>query len=135
MLFLSPASMRKGEKTFQSSQFKSKGCKGKKMEKCFLCLCQTEEMRKCQKCDNDIFACCSEHFALHRSENHCNPFKVSHKEGIGRILEASRRIEPGELIFRETPLTIGPLHESSPMCLVCGNKKEVRGLNFNFCSG
>ncbi|XP_059093239.1 SET domain-containing protein SmydA-8-like isoform X3 [Tigriopus californicus] len=32
---------------------------------------------------------------------------------------ATRRIEAGQLIFKETPLTVGPLHETKPVCLVC----------------
>lgn len=49
----------------------------------------------------------------------CFPYEVVQKEGIGRCLVATRKIEPGELIFQEDALTIGPLHDTKPVCLGC----------------
>ena len=40
-------------------------------------------------------------------------------EGVGRCVEAARDIRPGELIFREEALVIGPNHDTPPLCLSC----------------
>lgn len=47
---------------------------------------------------------------------------------------ASRDIKPGEVIFREEPLTFGPSDNSKPVCLGC-YKRIVRIIILNFaCS-
>ena len=95
-------------------------------QRCFLCreYCQRETERKCEKCR--IAACSDQHFSLHFESDgeFCYPYKVSRKESIGRVLIAARKIKAGELIFRETPLTFGPLHESQPVCLTCLKKVQ-----------
>ena len=39
--------------------------------------------------------------------------------GVGRALVATRDIAAGELVFEERPLTVGPLHDTPPVCLGC----------------
>ncbi len=38
---------------------------------------------------------------------------------FGRILVATREIHPGELIFAERPLVVGPAGKFKDVCLVC----------------
>ena len=42
--------------------------------------------------------------------------------GVGRALVATRDIAAGELVFEERPLTVGPLHDTPPVCLGCFGK-------------
>ena len=42
--------------------------------------------------------------------------------GVGRALVATRDIAAGELVFEERPLTVGPLHNTPPVCLGCFGK-------------
>lgn len=89
------------------------------LDKCFLCG-HDRDLISCPKCGQVAF-CGPEHGSLHSDEEleECYPYKVDHKEGVGRCLVATRQIEAGQLIFKETPLTVGPLHETKPVCLVC----------------
>jgi hypothetical protein len=50
-------------------------------------------------------------------ENGCYPYKVEEREGVGRILVATRDIQPGDIIFRETQLVIGPSKRTHPVCI------------------
>ncbi len=52
----------------------------------------------------------------------CAPFRVSRREGVGRCLVATRDVDAGELLFVERPAVVGPLHETSPVCLTCFKK-------------
>ena len=63
--------------------------------------------------------CSDQHRALHEDRGQCLPFLVTFKEGVGRCVVAARDIAPGELIFREEALVIGPNHDTPPLCLSC----------------
>jgi len=54
------------------------------------------------------------------------PYAVSSKPGVGRCLVATRDLDPGDLILKETPLVVGNLHDTPPICLACW--KIVDGL-------
>ena len=47
-----------------------------------------------------------------------------------RYMVAARDIKPGELIFTEEPLGLGPNHSTLPCCLDC--MKQVLNLNDTF---
>ena len=85
---------------------------------CFLC--QTSCDEKCNHC-NLVYFCCEEHFKLHRleSENYCFPYRAAFKEGIGRILVATRTIKAMELILIDPGTVIGPNYTTTPACLEC----------------
>ena len=42
---------------------------------------------------------------------------MSRMEGVGRMILAARDIEPGEEIFREKELVVGPSRRVPPVCL------------------
>ena len=59
-------------------------------------------------------------FYIHKDGSNCYPYRVAESiEMGGRHMVATRDIEAGELILRETPLTVGNLHETPPVCLAC----------------
>ncbi|XP_017880186.1 SET domain-containing protein SmydA-8-like [Ceratina calcarata] len=47
-------------------------------------------------------------------------YKVSQSEKLGRYLQAAKDLNPGEVILRETPITVGPITSSKDLlCLSC----------------
>jgi hypothetical protein len=94
-----------------------------------------------------VWFCGDEHRDLHRppltgddddagSHSSCYPYLVSNIDGIGRCLVAARNIEPGELVFKERPVAVGPLHDTPPVCLTCFQKViEACYLWSSACSG
>ncbi|KAI5754648.1 hypothetical protein M8J77_010294 [Diaphorina citri] len=46
-------------------------------------------------------------------------YTIQTNSEVGRYLAAARDIKPGEVIFKEAPLIIGPRLESAPVCLSC----------------
>ncbi len=88
---------------------------------CFLC--QTPCTSKCSNC-RLVYFCSPEHFSFHQSDvgttqNVCLPFASARKEGIGRILVATRTIKPLELILVDPGTVTGPNYTSIPVCLEC----------------
>ena len=72
--------------------------------------------------------CCTQHRDLHVPEaeddsdegsNKARPFRVLYRPEVGRYVVAARDIEPGEVIFSEEALAIGPSHDALPCCLDC----------------
>jgi len=59
---------------------------------------------------------------LLRPENFCFPFSVEIREGKGRILVATRVIEPLELIMWDEAACLGPRMGGPPVCLNCLKK-------------
>ncbi|CAB4065103.1 SMYD [Lepeophtheirus salmonis] len=51
---------------------------------------------------------------LQGHKNECCAYKLVKKEGHGRILIVTRDIEPGEVIFEESPITVGPKQFCQP---------------------
>ena len=96
---------------------------------CFLCgeVCpglerETEKLTDCEFCHEASF--CSEALEIgalsaHRPPglNRCLPYRVSHRNGIGRILVANRDIRPGELAILDRAAAVLP--ENQPVCLGC----------------
>ena len=96
--------------------------------RCFLCEAPCD--RPCEAC-GEVYFCCDDHRDLHRppsssSEKECYPFAVVAVPGVGRALVATRDIAAGELVFEERPLTVGPLHDTPPVCLGCFDKVCVK---------
>lgn len=85
---------------------------------CFLC--QTECSNLCPHCKL-VHYCSQEHFQLHRLEekNYCYPYETSYKDGIGRILKATRTIKSMDLVLVDPGTVIGPNYCSKPVCLEC----------------
>ena len=87
---------------------------------CFLCR-QVEQSVECDKCQAVWF--CATHRPLHREivdqEGRCYPYRVAESLKRGRHLVATRDLEAGSLVFRESPVLLGPLHETPPVCLGC----------------
>ena len=84
---------------------------------CFLCL-QVENSVQCDKCPAWF---CATHRPLHTNEveGRCYPYRVAKSLKRGRHLVATRDLEAGSLVFRESPVLLGPLHETPPVCLGC----------------
>eukprot|EP00096_Caligus_rogercresseyi_P012954 TRINITY_DN5617_c0_g1_i1.p1 TRINITY_DN5617_c0_g1~~TRINITY_DN5617_c0_g1_i1.p1 ORF type:complete len:550 (+),score=73.83 TRINITY_DN5617_c0_g1_i1:42-1652(+) len=80
--------------------------------------------------ENRIYFCSPDHRNYHSQsyeedkghpQSFCCPYTIRSRGGVGRVLIANRTIQPGELIFREAPIMIGPHHETRPICLACGS--------------
>ncbi|KAG7176014.1 SET domain-containing protein SmydA-8-like [Homarus americanus] len=83
-------------------------------------VCGSPASQRCAKCH--LTAYCSkdhqrQHWKTHRSL--CSPYRVCQSEELGRYLEASRDILPGELILKDSPLVLGPRQVTVPVCLGC----------------
>ncbi len=67
------------------------------------------------------------------------PYKIIRDETVGRHLVAARNIQAGEIIFKEAPLTFGPLEITKPICLGCYTRVTLQspscdGCGFPMCS-
>ena len=91
---------------------------------CFIC--PKSAVKKCSKCCEISF--CESHETFHKNDESCEcfPFQVDCLEGVGRVIRASRDIIPGEEIFREKEMVVGPSRSIPPVCLGCG--RRVSGL-------
>ena len=101
-----------------------------------------EELTTCFICNNPpdpeligpLNYCCESHRELHEKdedldgEKDFHPFKVLYRPEVGRYMVASRDLQPGEVIFSEEPLAMGPSHEALPCCLDC-----MKPANGNIC--
>lgn len=97
-------------------------------KKCFLCRAECDNV--CQHC-NSVKYCSQEHLKLHRvqiddKENDpngsgwiCFPYEAAYREGIGRVLVATRHIRPMELLLVDPGTCTGPNYSSKPVCLEC----------------
>ncbi|MPC50943.1 Protein msta, isoform A [Portunus trituberculatus] len=76
---------------------------------------QTKRFPSCSKC-----SCISQSAAaqtLLQAAANCPV--VCQSENLGRYLEASRDILPGEIILKDSPLVLGPRQVTVPVCLGC----------------
>ena len=81
---------------------------------------QVLERRKWNNSKHFVSSFCSDqHRALHEDGGQCLPFLVTSRAGVGRCVMAARDIAPGQLIFREEAVAIGPNHDTPPLCLSC----------------
>ena len=89
-------------------------------QNCFIC--PKPAVKTCTLCGEVTF--CQSHETFHNnSENtQCFPFTVDAIEGVGRVIKASRDIVPGEEIFCEPELVVGPSRSVPPVCLGCGRR-------------
>ena len=85
-------------------------------ETCFLCPASWEE--ECEFCEMSV-RYCREHKILHRRDSYCHLYTVDQLEGVGRIMVAGRDIEPGEVVYREVEMVVGPAKTTTPSCLGC----------------
>jgi hypothetical protein len=56
-------------------------------------------------------------FNICPGDSSCYPYGVEEREGVGRILVATRDISPGDIIFREKELVVGPSKGTEPVCI------------------
>jgi len=95
-----------------------------------------EEITTCFICNADpdpelvgpLKYCCAAHRELHEVDDvdradenilEFHPFRVLYRPEVGRYMVASRDLQPGEVIFSEEPLAMGPSHDALPCCLDC----------------
>ena len=81
-------------------------------------LCAEPSKTPCQDCDR-VYFCRPEHLELHRQQGVCRPFSVRRSEGVGRMMVATRDIQPLETILEERPLVTGPCRDGSLVCVEC----------------
>ena len=102
---------------------------------CFIC--SRPGVRTCEQCGVLL---CEAHDKYHRhpETGACFPFTVDRQEGVGRLVRAARDLEPGDEIWREEEVVVGPARRIPPVCLGCGQKVtgEVRcgGCGWPVCS-
>ena len=80
----------------------------------------------------------SEKYQRHPETGECFPFTVHREEGVGRMVRAARDLAPGDEIWREQEMVVGPCRRIPLVCLGCGQKVtgEVRcgGCGWPVCS-
>ena len=83
---------------------------------------------------------CGQHASYHQDPltGACFPFHVSRVPGVGRVLVAAADLLPGEQVFRERELVVGPSRTTPPVCLGCGRrvsgKVRCPGCSWPLCS-
>ena len=83
---------------------------------CFLCSHPSSSV--CPVCGG-VYFCGSAHGRLHTDGVSCYPYTLGSRDGVGRMLVAARDLLPGQLVYSEEPLVVGPNQESGPICLGC----------------
>lgn len=91
-------------------------------------VCQEPSTSKCGNCLKVVY-CGKDHQKQHRKSHKqdCFPATIKSHPTLGEHLAASRDIKPGEVIFQEEPLIIGPrsnLSKFHKICLGCCSKVE-----------
>ncbi|XP_058819012.1 SET domain-containing protein SmydA-8-like [Topomyia yanbarensis] len=84
-------------------------------------VCGIPAGRKCGGCQQVTY-CNQDHQRQHWKATHrneCRSYKISHDPVLGRHLTATRTIQRGEIIYRDSPLLLGPKIGSVPVCLGC----------------
>ena len=85
-------------------------------QECFLCNDNTANIRKCQHCK--LVSSCNPHMEKHSVNSRCLPIKVQETKSRGRILVATRLIEPGETVMVEEAAVKGFTHVKFQNCKV-----------------
>ncbi|KAH0534345.1 SET domain-containing protein SmydA-8-like [Cotesia glomerata] len=88
-------------------------------ENCMVCGKPAEQ--KCSAC-KIAYYCSREHQKIHWKEHvkKCKLFRISEDDKVGRHYVATRKIEAGEVILRETKaLVAAPAQGTPPLCLNC----------------
>ncbi|XP_059083864.1 SET domain-containing protein SmydA-8-like [Tigriopus californicus] len=65
--------------------------------------------------------------------NEKRPYKIVYDDIVGRHMVAARDIKPGEIIFKESPITFGPTDATKPICLGCYKRIKSHGLTCDRC--
>merc|ERR1719300_753589 len=75
-------------------------------KQCFIC--DAPAVFNCPACSQVLI--CENHQDYHQDpiSGQCFPFTVSKVEGMGRVLIAATDFQPGDFIFREKELVVGP---------------------------
>jgi len=87
----------------------------------FVCAhCSGPANQRCTGC-HITFYCSRDHQKQHwkKHKSSCCAYKVCFSTEIGRYLVATRDLKPGEMVVSETPLVIGPMAVTVPICLAC----------------
>ncbi|CAL4088943.1 unnamed protein product [Meganyctiphanes norvegica] len=71
------------------------------------------------------------HWKIHKNE--CRPIKEIDSTQFGRYMVATRDIERGQLLMKESPYLVGPTATSDLICLTCHG--PVLDNNIHFCPG
>ncbi|XP_041981847.1 SET domain-containing protein SmydA-8 [Aricia agestis] len=83
-------------------------------------VCSTLTEHKCSGCQG-VHYCSREHqkqdWKQHKAI--CSPARVKEDPKLGRYLEATRNIKPGDIVMKEEPLITGPSQITPPVCLGC----------------
>ncbi|KAF2364128.1 SET domain [Trinorchestia longiramus] len=82
--------------------------------------CGAPGVLKCGRC-RASFYCCKEHQRLDRRDHAdiCRNYAVRSSPDQGQYLESTCLILPGNLIFTEEPILVGPVANSDLICLSC----------------
>ncbi|XP_050308456.1 SET domain-containing protein SmydA-8-like [Anthonomus grandis grandis] len=87
-------------------------------------ICQKPSNQKCSQCKL-VYYCSAEHQKENWKDHKeaCLPFEVQSNKELGRYLIAKRDLEPGDLIFIDSPLVFGPrpykIQEGPFPCVGC----------------
>lgn len=88
------------------------------MNNCFYCG-QEDCSEKCNDCHN-VYYCCQEHLAFHRSQDSkCFPFRVEKNQELGRYMVATADIKPFQTVLQDQALAFGPSEFNPACCLIC----------------
>ncbi len=85
-------------------------------------VCQKTAETKCTACRQVFYCskpCQKRHWKEHKFGCKKLPYKVESSAEMGRYLVASRDLQEGEVIFTESPLVVGPVANTLPVCLAC----------------
>ncbi|XP_050511529.1 SET domain-containing protein SmydA-8-like [Diabrotica virgifera virgifera] len=87
-------------------------------------VCKSAAVRKCSACKL-VFYCSEAHQQEHWKEHKikCRPFEEQNSKELGRYLQSTRELQPGDVIFSELPLVFGPkphrIQEGPFPCVGC----------------
>ena len=83
---------------------------------CFFC--EKSAVDSCQTCGADY--CSKGHLEVHKNRSgDCQPFQLQRREGVGRILVATRDVKPFEVVLEDVGVAWGPFDDSESLCVVC----------------
>jgi len=103
--------------------------------KCSVKNCEKAGKLTCTGCFSVAYCsrqCQKEDWKVHKGN--CAPFKMATKPGVGRHLMATRDIQPGEIIFIESPIAVGPKQYTSPVCLGCHGPTPLDKYRCSVCN-
>merc|ERR1711953_774810 len=109
---VSEADKKEGEETQQMPTGDCAVCD--KLAKSFCSIC-----KHVFYCSRD---CQRKHWNTHKED--CKslaklPYRIERNEKLGRFLVSTTDLKPGQLIFNELPMIIGPRQLTKPVCLGC----------------